>query len=118
MLSEFKEFINKGNAIDLAVGVIIGAAFGKIVDSLVNDILMPVIGVLTGGVDFSARFVVLGGGAGRTFASVAEARAAGAPVLAYGLFLNAVLQFLLVAFALFLVVRQVNRFRTPSPKAS
>jgi len=110
MFKEFKEFVNKGNAMDLAVGVIIGAAFGKIVESLVTDIVMPSVGLMTGGVDFAARFVVLGGTT-ETFATVADARAAGAPVLAYGLFLNAVFQFLLVAFSLFLVVRQINRLR-------
>lgn len=110
MLGEFKEFINKGNALDLAVGVIIGAAFGKIVDSLVNDILMPVLSVATGGVDFAARFIVLGSTA-TTYATVADARAAGVPVLAYGTFINAVIQFLLIAFALFLIVRQINRLR-------
>ncbi len=103
MFQEFKEFVNKGNALDLAVGVIIGAAFGKIVDSLVNDILMPIVGLVTGGVDFSSRFLVLSGGAA-TFKTVADARAAGLPVLAYGLFLNAVVQFFLVAFAIFVGV--------------
>ncbi|MCC7010447.1 MAG: large conductance mechanosensitive channel protein MscL [Acidobacteria bacterium] len=110
MFGEFKEFINKGNALDLAVGVIIGAAFGKIVDSLVNDILMPVLSILTGGVDFGARFLVLARGAA-TYATVADAKAAGVPVLAYGNFLNTVIQFLLIAFALFLIVRQINRVR-------
>ncbi|MEO8070279.1 MAG: large conductance mechanosensitive channel protein MscL [Acidobacteriota bacterium] len=116
MLNEFKEFVNKGNALDLAVGVIIGAAFGKIVDSLVNDILMPILGVITGGVDFSSRFVVLQSGA-NAFKTVAEARASGAPVLAYGLFLNAVLQFVLIAFAIFLMTRQINRWRSTPPAA-
>jgi large conductance mechanosensitive channel len=103
--------VNKGNALDLAVGVVIGAAFGKIVDSLVNDIIMPIVGVLTGGVDFSARFLVLARGAG-VFQSVADARAAGVPVLAYGIFINTIIQFVIIAFAIFLVVRQVNRMRT------
>ena len=110
MLREFREFVSKGNAIDLAVGVIIGAAFGKIVDSLVNDIVMPIIGLITGGVDFSARFLVLGQTTS-PFATVAEARAAGLPVLAYGVFINTVVQFFIVAFAIFLVVRQINRLR-------
>jgi large conductance mechanosensitive channel len=113
MLQEFKEFVNKGNAIDLAVGVVIGAAFGKIVDSLVNDIVMPLVGLVTGGVDFSSRFVVLAG-TSQTFASVAQAREAGVPVLAYGVFINTVVQFLIVAFSIFLVVRQINRFRSPA----
>ena len=114
MLQEFREFINKGNAIDLAVGVVIGAAFGKIVDSLVNDLIMPVIGILTGGIDFSARYLVLARD-GRTFASLADAKASGLPVLAYGNFINTVLQFLIIAFAIFLVVRQVNKLRGPVP---
>jgi large conductance mechanosensitive channel len=113
MFQEFKEFVSKGNAIDLAVGVVIGAAFGKIVDSLVNDIVMPIVGLLTGGIDFSSRFVVLARGA-QAFASVAEARQAGVPVLAYGLFVNAIVQFLVIAFSIFLVVRQINRFRPPA----
>jgi large conductance mechanosensitive channel len=115
MFGEFREFVNKGNAIDLAVGVIIGAAFGKIVDSLVNDIIMPIIGLLTGGIDFSARFIVLGGT--QTFTTVADARAAGVPVLAYGIFLNTVIQFFLIAFSIFLVVRQINRLRGSKPAA-
>ena len=114
MIQEFKEFVNKGNALDLAVGVVIGAAFAKIVDSLVNDLVMPVIGLLTGGVDFSARFLVLKTGAG-TFNTLAEAKASGLPIFAYGNFLNTVLQFLIIAFAIFLVVRQVNRLRGPVP---
>jgi large conductance mechanosensitive channel len=116
MFQEFREFVNKGNAIDLAVGVVIGAAFGKIVDSLVNDIIMPIIGVMTGGIDFSSRFLVLRN-TGMAFKTVAEARAAGVPVLAYGLFLNTVIQFLIIAFAIFLVVRQINRWRPPAAKA-
>jgi large conductance mechanosensitive channel len=116
VFSEFKEFVNKGNAIDLAVGVIIGAAFSKIVDSLVTDVLMPIIGLITGGVDFSSRFVILGR-SDQAFATVADARASGLPVLAYGLFLNSVIQFVLVAFALFLIVRQINRTRAPKPSA-
>ena len=114
MLQEFKEFVNKGNALDLAVGVVVGAAFAKIVDSLVNDLVMPVIGLLTGGVDFSSRFLVLSSGGG-TFNTLAEAKASGLPIFAYGNFLNTVLQFLIVAFAIFLVVRQVNRLRGPVP---
>ena len=110
MFQEFKEFVSKGNAIDLAVGVVIGAAFGKIVDSLVNDIVMPVVGLLTGGIDFSARFLVLGGNTA-AFKTVAEARAAGLPVLAYGIFVNTIIQFFIIAFAIFIVVRQINRMR-------
>lgn len=116
ILKEFKEFVDKGNALDLAVGVIIGAAFGKIVDSLVNDILMPLIGLITGGVDFASRFVVLAH-SDATFKNVKDARDAGLPVLAYGLFVNAVIQFVLIAFAIFIVMRQINRFRSPKPAA-
>ena len=108
MWKEFKAFVNQGNALDLAVGVIIGAAFGKIVNSLVNDLIMPIIGLLTGGVDFTNRFIVLSGG---PFATLADARAAKAPVLAYGSFINTVVEFFIVAFAIFLVVRQVNKWR-------
>ena len=113
MLQEFKEFVNKGNALDLAVGVVIGAAFAKIVESVVNDLVMPVIGLLTGGLDFSSRFLVLSSGGG-PFNTLAEAKASGLPIFAYGNFLNTVLQFVIVAFAIFLVVRQVNRLRGPA----
>jgi large conductance mechanosensitive channel len=113
MLKEFREFINQGNAIDLAVGVVIGAAFGKIVNSLVNDVVMPVIGLALGRVDFADRFVVLGGG---SYPTLAEAKAASAPVLAYGAFINTIVEFLIIAFSIFLVVRQINRWRTPAPK--
>jgi large conductance mechanosensitive channel len=108
---EFKEFAVKGNVVDLAVAVIIGAAFGKIVTSFVNDVIMPPIGLLLGNVDFSSLFVTLNGG---PFASLAEARAAGAPVIAYGVFLNTILDFLLVAFAVFVMVKQINRLRRPA----
>ena len=108
MLKEFKAFINQGNAIDLAVGVIIGAAFGKIVDSLVNDIIMPVISVLTGGVDFSQRYLPLKGQDASL--ALAEAKKLGA-VLAYGNFIQVVFNFLVIAFVIFLVVRQMNRLR-------
>ena len=111
MFSEFKTFIDKGNAIDLAVGVVIGAAFGKIVNSLVADVIMPLVGLLTGGADFSNRFIVLAGGDGRTFETLAAAREAGAAVLAYGAFVNVVVEFFIVAFSIFLVVRQINRLR-------
>jgi large conductance mechanosensitive channel len=111
MLKEFREFAVKGNALDLAVGVIIGAAFGAIVTSLVNDIMMPPIGLLAGGLDFKDYFVALNG---QTYASLAVAKAAGAPVIAYGQFINTVINFLIVAFAIFLVVKQVNRLRRPA----
>jgi large conductance mechanosensitive channel len=112
LMQEFKEFVNKGNAIDLAVGVVIGAAFGKIVDSLVNDLIMPVIGLLTGGIDFSSRFLVLSSRGG-TYNTLAEAKASGFPIFAYGNFINTILQFVIIAFAIFLVVRQINRTRGP-----
>ncbi len=107
MFSEFREFINKGNAMDLAVGVIIGAAFGKIVDSLVADIIMPVVGLATGGVDFSQRFIPLNH---QTGMALDEARKHGA-VLAYGSFIQTVMNFLIVAFVVFLMVRQMNSVR-------
>jgi large conductance mechanosensitive channel len=114
MLKEFKEFIAKGNVVDLAVGVIIGAAFGKIVTSLVDDVIMPPIGKLLGGVDFTNLFISLSGG---TYKTLAEAKAAGAATLNYGLFLNAVVQFLIVAFVIFLLVRTINKLRKKEEEA-
>jgi large conductance mechanosensitive channel len=108
MLKEFKEFAARGNVIDLAVGVILGAAFGKIVTSLVDDVLMPPIGLLLGGVDFSNLFLSLNG---QPYASLAQAKEAGAPTINYGVFLNSIISFLIVAFAVFLLVRQINRLR-------
>jgi len=108
MLKEFQEFISRGNVIDLAVGVIVGAAFTGIVNSLVNDILMPPLGLLLGGIDFSNFFITLKGSG---FATVEAAKAAGGVTLNYGLFINAVIRFLIVAFAIFIVVKQINRFR-------
>jgi large conductance mechanosensitive channel len=108
MLKEFKEFTLRGNVIDLAIGVIIGAAFGKIVTSFVNDILMPPIGLLLGNVDFSNLFINL---SGQPYGSLEEAQAAGAATINYGLFINTVLDFIIVAFVIFLLVRQVNRMR-------
>jgi large conductance mechanosensitive channel len=113
MLSEFKTFIMRGSVVDLAVGVIIGAAFGTIVTSFVNDVLMPPIGRLLGGVDFKDFFISL---SGQSFPTLAAAKAAGAPTLNYGVFLNAVINFLIVAFAVFLLVQQVNRL-FPKPAA-
>ncbi len=107
MLKEFKEFALKGNVLDMAVGIIIGAAFGKIVSSLVNDIILPPIGLLLVKVDFSSLFLNL---SGKDYASLAVAKAAGAPTVNIGVFINTVLDFLIVAFAIFLVIRQVNRF--------
>lgn len=108
MFAEFRTFVNQGNAIDLAVGLVIGAAFGKIVNSLVADVIMPVLGLALGRVDFANRFVSLNGDA---YATLAAAREAGAPVLAYGAFINTIVEFLVVAFSIFLVVRQMNRMR-------
>ena len=113
MLSEFKTFVMRGNVVDLAIGVIIGASFGAIVTSLVNDVLMPPIGRLLGGVDFKDFFISL---SGQSYPTLAAAKAAGAPTLNYGLFLNALINFLIVSFAIFLLVRQVNRL-LPKPAA-
>ena len=108
MIREFREFIARGNVIDLAVGIIIGAAFTAIVNSLVADLINPVIGLFTGGIDFSNLFVALGSG---EHASIAEAEAAGVAVFAYGRFVNAVIEFLIVAFAVFLIVKAANRLK-------
>lgn len=108
MFAEFRKFVNQGNAIDLAVGLVLGLAFGKIVNSLVADVIMPVLGLALGRVDFANRFVSLNGDA---YATLAAAREAGAPVLAYGAFINTIVEFLVVAFSIFLVVRQINRMR-------
>ncbi|HEX2093306.1 MAG TPA: large-conductance mechanosensitive channel protein MscL [Longimicrobiaceae bacterium] len=108
MWKEFREFIARGNVFDLAVGIVIGAAFTRIVDSFVKDILMPPVGLLTGGVDFSSLHVSL---SGQEYESLAKAQEAGAPTLNYGIFINNVLQFLIVAFAVFLLVRSYNRMR-------
>lgn len=112
MLKEFRDFINRGNVIDLAIAVIMGAAFGAIVTSLVNDIIMPPIGRVLGGVDFSNLFINLSGG---EYDSLAAAQAAGAATINYGVFLNAIINFIIVAFAVFLLVKQVNRFRKQQP---
>jgi large conductance mechanosensitive channel len=110
MLKEFKEFILRGNVLDLTVAVIIGAAFGKIISSLVSDILMPPLGLILGKVDFSSLYVNL---SGTVYASLAEAQAAGAPTLNYGLFLNNAINFLIVAAAIFLLVKAANRLQRP-----
>lgn len=113
MLKEFKEFALKGNVMDMAIGVIIGGAFGKIISSLVSDVIMPPIGLLMGKLDFSNLFVNLSGG---DFPTIATAKAAGAPTLNYGLFINTVIDFAIVAFVIFLVVKQLNRFKKkPAP---
>ena len=119
MWKEFKEFAVKGNAIDLAVGVIIGAAFGSIVTSLVKDIIMPPISVLTGGLDFSNKFVVLKAGkdGADSFTNIADAVKAGAVTWNYGNFISLIINFLIVAFAIFLMVRAFNRMKQPKPNA-
>jgi len=112
MLKEFKEFILRGNVVDMAVGIIIGAAFGTIVTSLVNDVIMPPIGLLLGGVDFANLFVLLKAGSpAAPYASLADAQAAGAVTINYGLFINAVISFLIVAFVVFLLIRNINRLK-------
>ena len=115
MFNEFKQFIMRGNVVDLAIGVVIGAAFGKIVTSFVEDILMPPIGLALGKVDFSNLFINL---SGKDYASVAAAKAAGAATLNYGIFLNNILNFLIIAFAIFLLIKQVNRMHEPAPAAA
>lgn len=114
MFKEFREFAMRGNVVDLAVGVIIGAAFGAIVTSLVNDVIMPPIGLLAGGLDFKDLFIALNG---QSYPNLAEAKRAGAPVIAYGQFLNTVVNFLIVAFAIFLLVKQVNRLQKSAETA-
>ncbi len=108
MLKEFKEFAMRGNVIDLAVGVVIGAAFGKITASLVKDVIMPPIGMLTGGIDFTEFYVNLSGG---EYESLAAAQEAGAATINYGVFINTVVDFIIIAFAIFLLIKQVNRMK-------
>ncbi|MFM5948954.1 MAG: large conductance mechanosensitive channel protein MscL [Novosphingobium sp.] len=117
MLSEFKAFIARGNVLDLAVGVIIGAAFGKIVSSLTDDVIMPIIGAIIGDVDFSNKYTVLSGdvAAGTPLAAAKEA---GANVLAWGSFVTAIINFLILAFVIFLIVRQANKVMPPPPAAT
>ena len=112
MYKEFKAFIMRGNVVDLAVGVIIGIAFGAVISSLVKDIIMPPIGLLLGGVDFSNLFISLNGHA---FKSLAEAQAAGAPTINYGLFFNSIINFLIIAFVIFMLLRGLNRIMPPPP---
>jgi len=113
-VKEFKQFAMKGNVIELAIAVVIGAAFAKIVDSFVTDVLMPPLGLLIGGIDFANHFVTLKGG---SFATLAEAQAAGAVTLNYGVFLNTLVSFLIVALAIFIVVRRVNAPAAPTTRA-
>jgi large conductance mechanosensitive channel len=107
-VSEFKEFAMKGNVLDMAVGIIIGAAFGSIVSSLVKDVIMPPIGMIMGGINFGDLFFALDG---KTYASLAEAQVAAAPTINYGLFINAIINFLIVALAIFMLIRQVNAMK-------
>lgn len=108
MLKEFRDFAMRGNVIDLAVAVVIGAAFGRIVTSLVNDVIMPPIGFILGGIDFSNLFVTISGG---DFQSLAAAQEAGAATINYGVFINTIIQFVIVAFAIFIVIKQLSRFK-------
>lgn len=113
MMKEFKEFAVKGNVVDMAVGIIIGAAFGTIVKSLVADVIMPPIGMLLGNVDFSNLFLVLkdGAAAAAPYATLADAQAAGAVTMNYGMFINTIISFVIVAFAVFMVIRNINRLK-------
>ena len=113
MVEDFKAFLTRGNVVDLAVALVIGAAFGGIVTSLVNDILMPPIGLALKGVDFTNLFVTL---RGQSYPTLAAAKAAGAPTLNYGVFINTIINFVIVAFAMFIIVRQTARFRAPAPQ--
>ena len=115
MIKEFKEFVMRGNVVDLAIAVVIGAAFGRIVTSFVEDVLMPPIGLLLGNVDFSNLFINL---SGTDYPSVDAAKAAGAATLNYGIFFNQVINFLIIAFAIFLLIKQINRFQRPAPAAA
>ena len=120
MMSEFKEFVNRGSVLDLAVGVIIGAAFGKIVTSLTDDIIMPVIGFLTGGVDFANKFIMLGALPDKYAGSLTDYAAlkkAGATLIGYGAFINAVIGFLLLAFVIMQIVKMANKMMPPAPAA-
>lgn len=115
MLKEFKDFIMRGNVVDLAIAVVIGGAFGAIVTSLVNDIIMPPIGLLLGKVDFAKLYVPLDG---KTYESLAKAQELGAPTLNYGIFINTLINFLIVGFVIFLVVKAINRMQKPAPAAA
>jgi large conductance mechanosensitive channel len=115
VLKEFKEFVMRGNVVDLAIAVVVGAAFGKIITSFVEDILMPPIGLALGNVDFSNLFINL---SGKDYPSVAAAKAAGAATLNYGIFFNTVFNFLIIAFAIFLLIKQINRLQKPAPAAT
>ena len=116
-MSEFKEFAVKGNAMDLAIGVIIGAAFGKIVESIVNDLIMPIVGAIFGGFDFSNLFIALGTVPDGVAMTLAEVKKAGVPVFAYGSFLTILLNFIILAFIVFILVKQINRLKKAPPPA-
>ncbi len=118
MMQEFKEFAVKGNVIDLAVGVIIGAAFGKIVDSVVADLIMPVVGAIFGTLDFSSKFIVLGNIPAGTLMNLDALKKAGVPVLAYGNFITISVNFIILAFIIFMMVKQVNRLKRETPAAA
>ena len=117
MMSEFKEFALKGNVMDLAVGVIIGGAFGKIVDSMVADLIMPIVGAVIGNLDFSSMFVVLGKVPAGTAMVLADLKKAGVPVFAYGNFITIAVNFIILAFIIFMMVKQMNRLRKEAPPA-
>ena len=114
MMSEFKQFAMRGNVVDMAVGIVIGGAFGKIVSSFVGDVIMPLVGMLVGGVDFTNLFINLGEG---EFASLAEAEKAGAPLVKYGVFINTALDFVIIAFAIFLAIKAINKMKRETPPA-
>ncbi|MCY7306712.1 MAG: large conductance mechanosensitive channel protein MscL [Rhodoferax sp.] len=118
MMSEFKEFALKGNVMDLAVGVIIGAAFGKIVDSMVNDLIMPIVGAIFGNIDFSSMFVVMGKIPAGTAMALADLKKAGVPVFAYGSFITVAVNFAILAFIIFMMVKQMNRLKKETPPAA
>lgn len=115
MFKEFKEFALKGNVIDLAVGIIIGAAFNKVIQSLVNDVIMPPIGMMMGKVDFSGLFINL---SGKQFETLVEAKKAGAATINYGLFINTVVDFAIMAFVVFIMIKQINRLKREAPAAT
>ena len=118
MLKEFKEFAMRGNVVDMAVGIIIGGAFGTIVKSLVSDVIMPPVGLLLGGVDFENLFILLREGAtAGPYAALADAKEAGAVVISYGVFINAIISFLIVAFAVFLLIRSINKMKRKEEEA-
>lgn len=118
MMSEFKEFAVKGNVMDLAVGVIIGGAFGKIVDSAVGDLIMPIVGAIFGSLDFSSLFVVLGKVPAGTAMALADLKKAGVPVFAYGNFITVAVNFMILAFIIFMMIKQMNRLKKEAPAAA